>query len=472
MNLYPRSFLRLILIAWGVMALPLFVAIAFSSISVSRLSARSEAGMQQASDATRLSWELDEDLVQMERILRQYEVLRDPSLLDDYAAARREWLRNCELIVQIPLLLPLAERVREMAALETVAYRQFEKNVATPESLRAVLGELNGRTVDLIGKVSKLSEAERQSIRSATGEMQQHLLIAVALALLLAGLLFWFGQRMLGQLLKGVERAVIALGNNLLERKIQLQGPDDLRWIGSRLDWLRQRMLALEEERARILRHISHELKTPLAALREGASLLGEGVAGTLTPQQEKIAGIIRSNALRLQELIDGLLKLQQAEHARELIEAHPLRLDDLVQEALETHQLAARDKRLRIAGTLAPLTVMGGREETMTIVNNLLSNAIKFSPEHGTVKLTLTRDNKFAILDVCDEGPGVPEADCKNIFEPFYRGPETRSVAGYGLGLAIAREFALAQRGSLELMESTVGAHFRASLPLAGTSA
>jgi len=176
----------------------------------------------------------------------------------------------------------------------------------------------------------------------------------------------------------------------------------------------------------------------------------------------------MQGNVLRLQGLIDGLLRLQQAEHVRERIESVPLRLDEMIQQILATHKLAARDKQLRITGTLAPLTVAGGREEVTTIIDNLLSNAIKFSPPHGTVRLMLTRDNKYAVLDVTDEGPGVPEAERKMIFAPFYRSPGTKSVAGIGLGLAIAREFAMAHRGSLDFLASAEGAHFRATLPLA----
>jgi two-component system sensor histidine kinase GlrK len=238
--------------------------------------------------------------------------------------------------------------------------------------------------------------------------------------------------------------------------------------IGRRLDWLRRRLLALEQQRTRILRHVSHELKTPLAALREGASLLHEGMAGPLSPQQATIAGIMQGNALRLQRLIDGLLRMQQAGHLRERIEAVPLRLDELVQHTLATHQLAARDKHLHVAGSLAPLTVAGGRDELTAIVDNLVSNAIKFSPDGGNLRLALTRDGDNAVLDVIDEGPGVPEADREKIFEPFYRSPASKGVAGVGLGLAIAREFVAAHRGTLDLVATATGTHFRATLPLA----
>lgn len=471
MTLYPRSFLRLILIGWLLMALPLLLAIAFASVSLARLSARSEAAVQQTAEATRLSWELDEDLHLMVRILRQHEALRDPSLLDDYLIARTEWRQHGAGFAQVPLLASLSGHINELLELEDGAYRQLTTGNRDPRALREALNDINFRTVGIIGAVNKLTEAERLAFRAEAETLQQQLLIAMSLALLIAAVLFWLGRRIFAQLLQGVRRAVSALGNNQLEQSIRLAGPDDLRWIGKRLDWLRRRMLTLQDERTRTLRHISHELKTPLAALREGSSQLAEGIAGPLSPQQEKIAGIMQSNALRLQGLIDGLLKLQQAEHVRERIAPVPLHLDAMIQQILATHKLAARDKRLRITGTLAPLTVAGGHEEVTTIIDNLLSNAIKFSPPHGTVRLTLTRDNQSAVLDVIDAGPGVPAADRKMIFAPFYRGPGTKNVAGVGLGLAIAREFALAHRGTLDLIASDEGTHFRATLPLATDS-
>lgn len=468
MNLYPRSFLRLILVGCLLTALPLLIAIAFASVSLTQFAARSETALQQTTEATRLGHKLDEDAFLMERILLQYEALRDPSLLDDYRAARAVWLRDSAAFAQLPLLQDLAPRLAQASQQEDGAYRQLQADRGNIRDLLAALADIKQGTQTLIAEIAEITAVERQALRTDAAELQRQMLIAISLALLLAILLFWAGQRTVAQLFGGVERAVIALGNNLLERPIELKGTDDLRWIGQRLDWLRKRMLALQAERTRILRHVSHELKTPLAALREGSSLLAEGVAGPLSPQQEKIADIMQGNVLRLQGLIDGLLKLQQAEHVRDRIEPENLRLDELIQQILATHKLAARDKRLRIAGKLAPLTVSGGREEITTIIDNLLSNAIKFSPPRGKVSIMLWRDHRDAVLDVFDDGPGVPAAERETIFEPFYRSPGAKAVAGVGLGLAIAREFALAHHGILECLPGTDATHFRATLPLA----
>lgn len=466
MNFYPRSVLHLILTSWLLSVLPLLLAIGYSQFSLTRLSSEGDLLLKQVSDATWLSWEMEEDLLKMDRIMRQYEVVREPALLSDYDDYRKEWLRNGALLIKVPLANNLAEQVGMLVALESAAYQRLIVE-GVPQPLRAAHADMRTRTSALIQEVNRIVTLKREAYRIETSTLQRHLLAAMIAALALAGLLFWIGRRVVGRLLGRFERAVAVLGENRLDRRIELKGPEDMQRIGERLDWLRRRMRALEQQRTRILRHVSHELKTPLAALREGASLLHEGVAGELSPQQARIAGIMQNNVLRLQGLIDSLLKMQQAGYAREKLAMEPLRLDQLIQGNLETHMLAARDKHLRLTGSLAPLTVSGGREELVTVVNNLISNAIKFSPDGGTVRVLLTREGECAVLDVIDEGPGIPDEDRDKIFEPFFRSSQTREVAGVGLGLAIAREFAAAHCGALELMPTGNGTHLRAVLPL-----
>lgn len=121
MNLYPRSFLRLILTGWLLTALPLLVAIAFASISLTSLAERSADSMRETAEATRLAWELDEDILTMERLLRQYETLQDPSLIDDYLLAHKEWASHLDELVRLPLLAALIEEVNGLRILEAAA---------------------------------------------------------------------------------------------------------------------------------------------------------------------------------------------------------------------------------------------------------------------------------------------------------------------------------------------------------------
>ncbi|MCX7165839.1 MAG: HAMP domain-containing sensor histidine kinase [Rhodocyclales bacterium] len=467
MNLYPRSFLRLIVLGNVLALLPLLAAIGYASLTVDDLTRRSEVTVRQASRAATLSYALHEDLNHMERILRQYEALRNPSLLDEYLTERQEWRKSAQEYAGITLLANLSVRIRDIQQREANAYEKLGARGERLPQLKATLATIKGDLQRLLGDASQLVEAEREAFRIEAENLRERLMAAILAALALTGLLVWFGRRMVAQLWSRFERVVLALGEGRLDRRIRLKGPEDMQLVGNRLEWLRKRILALEKDRTRIMRHASHELKTPLATLREGANLLAEGVAGPLTPQQEKIAGIMQVNAMRLQGLIDGVLRMQQASHARDQMETSAIRLDKLVEQTLATLKLAARNRQVRITGSLVPLTIEGGAEALATLADNLISNAIKFSPDGGVVRITLTREGENAVLDVMDDGPGISAEDGERIFEPFYRGAAGKGVSGVGLGLAIAHEFALAHHGTLGIVESAKGAHFRASLPL-----
>lgn len=472
MNLYPRSFLRLIVLGNVLAMLPLLAAIGYASFTVDNLSRRSDDAVRQASRVATLGYAVDEELGQMERILRQYEVLRDPMLLEDYAVVRQEWRTSVGGFAAIPLLDGLRLRIDGMRKAEEAAYRGLGGRAEGLQHLKATLVSVRRGLPALLEEANRMMEAERETFHQQAAVLWQRLMAALLSALALTALLLWIGRRTLAQLWSRFERAVLALGEGRLDRRIRLKGPEDMQRVGRRLEWLRKRLVALETERTRVMRHVSHELKTPLATLREGASLLNEGIAGPLTPQQAKIAGIMQTNSVRLQVLIDGLLNLQQASHARDQMETGPVRFDKVVEQTLDTYQLAARDRHLRISGSLAPLTVEGGGEALATLANNLVSNAIKFSPDGGTVRVTLAREGGQAVLDVVDDGPGIRPEERERVFEPFFRGAAGKGVSGAGLGLAIAQEFALAHRGSLQVVERDQGGHFRVQLPLAEASA
>lgn len=467
MDVYPRSLIRLVVIANALTALPLVVAIGYAAVTFDGIARQSEAVTGEANLAGRLSSELPENLRYMDRILRQYGVLHDRSLLDDYAAVREEWRANVKQLAGIPFMAPVANQVGDMLVTEEAAYRRIGDGSSGFAEMQGTLASLQRKSEALAAEAERIVDAERAIFRSTARKLAQHLLVGMAVGIMMAALVMLVARRLMANLVSRVEGAVLSLGEGQLDRRIELRGPEDVRLIGERLDWLRCRLRDLEEQRTRVLRHISHELKTPLAALREGSSLLSDQVAGALTDQQRRIVAIMHNNALRLQTLIDGLLRLQRAEHVLERMDRVALRFDEVIQQVLTTHQLAARDKQLRMTGTLEPLTITGGREEITTIVNNLVANAIKYSPAGGTIDVSLTKVDEMASFDVFDEGPGVPREDRERIFEPFYRAPGTRSTGGTGLGLAIAIEFVRAHGGSLDLVEETTGAHFRVRLPL-----
>jgi two-component system sensor histidine kinase GlrK len=266
-----------------------------------------------------------------------------------------------------------------------------------------------------------------------------------------------------------IESAIKRLGEGEFEDKIAVTGPADLESLGRQLDWLRLRLLDLEGQKSRFLRHVSHELKTPLTALREGVELLGDEVTGRMTHGQLEIAHILKQNTLRLQRLIEDLLNYQSAQfQTASLVPAH-FKLKTLVERVTQRHTLAMRAKNLSQSLSAADLEMEGDEKKMEAVIDNLFSNAVKYSPTGGTIRIQLRRRGGDVVIDVMDDGPGIPSHDRVRVFEPFYQStPEYAGpVKGTGLGLAIVREFALAHHGTAEVIDDgNPGAHLRVVLP------
>jgi two-component system sensor histidine kinase GlrK len=352
---------------------------------------------------------------------------------------------------------------------EDEAFAELRSN-SNSVPLHAAIDAMQKRSPQLLEEVRHVLDLEQAQYVKESETLRIRLIVAATIAAFAAFCCLWLIRHLLARLIGRFERAVLGLGRGDLQQQIALDGPGDLRWLGRWLEWLRRRLLSLEESRTRVLRHVSHELKTPLAAMHEGASLLAEQVAGPLTPEQSRILQIMQANSRRLQDLIDGLLRLQQAEHSAERIGHERLRFDKLVEQVGDTYRLIAQERSMRMEWSLQETEIVAGREALMTIIHNLLSNAVKFSPDGGEIRVTLTHDASQAIFEVQDHGPGIDPDEATQIFEPFYRSKRSRQVAGAGLGLAIAREFVVALRGEIEVLPSSEGAHFRVVLPLSAS--
>jgi two-component system sensor histidine kinase GlrK len=221
------------------------------------------------------------------------------------------------------------------------------------------------------------------------------------------------------------------------------------------------------------LRHVSHELKTPLTALREGSELLAEGTAGPLSPGQGEIVGILQQKSVQLQQLIEGLLNYHRAQESVGRMELTAVRFDRVVERVLDDHRLAVQARGIRADLRLDPVILQADEEKLRAVAANLVSNAIKYSPDEGMISLALRREGDEVVFDVRDAGPGIPPEDHDRIFDWFYQGEDVHRgrLRGSGLGLAIAREFVIAHGGRIEVVKDlAAGAHFRVTLA-SGTS-
>jgi two-component system, NtrC family, sensor histidine kinase GlrK len=468
---YPRSFLGWLVTGFLLVALPLAGALLYSAWSTQHLAEQSRNAVYSAAQAARVSRSLVNRIGSVERLAQHVAVLPDAGLIQDYEQLHEGFLQQTAELARLPL------DAQHLAALDrTVAREQalYALLTATSEAqpdvavVRARVGELAESAQEVLAISSRVADQEVERLRSQAENVQRQLLALVLIAIAVALVAALALTRVIARPVAELDAAIRQLGNPDFSRPIRVGGPQGLRDLGDRLEWLRQRLTELEAQKNRFLRHLSHELKTPLASLREGAELLNDQVAGPLAPPQRAVVGIMRDNSVKLQRLIEDLLDYQRALHAAASLEVRPVRLDALVREVSDAHRLAALAKGQRVSLELAPLQVEGDAEKLRSIIDNLLGNAVKFTPVGGTICVRAREAGEGVSIEVIDTGPGVPAVEREAVFESFFRGRAMAGgrVQGTGLGLAIAREYAEAHGGRIALLSEGPGGHFCVTLP------
>jgi len=468
---YPRSFLGLLLAGFTLVALPLIGALAYSAWHTERLAEQSGNAVFNAAQAARASRSLVNRIGSIERLAQQIAVTSDQDLMEDFARVHASFKQVAAELTRLPLDGAQLAALNRTVEQEQALFNELTANPRPVLDARAVgakAGQLAENAYQTLAISYLVADREVERLRANAEAVQQRLILLVifstALALSIALALTRFIVRPIAQL----DASIRQLGSADFSRPIRVRGPADLQYLGERLDWLRRRLTELEAEKNRFLRNLSHELKTPLTALREGAELLNDQVAGPLVPAQRQVVAIMRDNSLKLQRMIEDLLDYQRALRAAASLDMEPVALQDLVREAARAHQLAARAKRQRVAFQLEPVIVHADAEKLRSIVDNLLGNAVKFTPEGGTISVVAREQEGEATIEVIDSGPGVPSEERESIFDSFFRGRAKASgrVEGSGLGLAIAREYVEAHGGRIAVVAGGRGGHFRVTLP------
>ncbi len=212
------------------------------------------------------------------------------------------------------------------------------------------------------------------------------------------------------------------------------------------------RLATLVESRKRFLADAFHQLRTPLAVLTTQVDYALRQTSAddknqTLTSMQGSLRGAKR--------MTEQILSLSSADMAKTVMTGRlPVDLAALATQVVtEGMNLAlAKDIDLGLELPEAAILVLGNEVMLHELIANLVDNAVRYTPRHGTVTVALRRDQEFAVLEVLDTGPGIPETERENVFKRFYRLKINHDVVGSGLGLSIAREISLAHGGTIEL--------------------
>lgn len=458
----------LVVAGFVLVALPLLIAVVGGSVYLDRLTRRSEQLVRDGVTLAREGQALETQLLQMERNARQYRILGRSELVDLYRERHAQLIGTLDSLVSVSLDPGAATPRGELRAIAVSVMSAIDVVDPDSESLVAAL-ERFARMREFATEIAaaadtavraELDELERQS--TWVREFLFWLTVTlVPITLALTALFAWLILRPIGRL----GQAIRSLGAVEPPAPIAVGGPPEIQDLGEELERLRVRLDRSEAEKNRFLRHMSHELKTPLSAIREGTELIADGSVGAETPAHKEIVDILRSSSVELQQLIDNLLVLSARNLARE---PEPIDPPGLVDEAIARHRLAISRARLEVDRQADERVFHGFQPLLQSALSNLIGNAIRFSPQGGALYVRARRRGQRLIIDVADEGPGIPPAERPHVFEPFFQGGASPQghVRGTGVGLSVARDCARAHDGRIEIIDGEFpGAHIRMTL-------
>ncbi len=455
------------MMAFLLILLPLLVLAWQAWQSLNALSAQAAQTNRTTLIDARRSEAMTNAALEMERSYRQYCVLDDATLSKVYQSQRK---RYSEMLDAHAGVLPdekLYQALRQ--DLNDLAQLQCKSSGPTAEA--------SARLEAFAAANTEMVQSTRQVVFSRGQQLQQEIAErgqffgwqALVLFLVSLAMVLLFTRMIIGPV-KGIERMINRLGEGRsLGHTVVFKGPRELRYVGERIIWLSERLSWLESQRHQFLRHISHELKTPLASMREGTELLADQVVGPLTVEQEEVVAILDDSSRNLQKLIEQLLDYNR-KLADGAVELEDVEIEPLVDMVLTAHSLPARAKMMHTEVVLDADSCWSEPMLLMSVLDNLYSNAVHYGAESGNIYIHSYLAGSRLRIEISNTGMPIPEAERSMIFEPFFQGSHQRkgAVKGSGLGLSIARDCVRRMHGELHLVDvDHADVCFRIELPL-----
>jgi signal transduction histidine kinase len=445
-------------------------------------------------EAARISVRLLQGLEGVREFAAKSAVLGDP----DYFTQLEDWEQAVDEDLGRLARVGLSEREEEVRARMEARWEDYrrvapsltEDPLAFLDEVEAILTDLRFETEELIS-VNEEVVAERAAAAAvAAGEARTVAWIATGSSLALAGLLSLLLYLSISGPLRRLTRGTRELARGRFDHRLAVRGPGELCSLGEDFNHMAEQLGELEGMKQDFISHVSHELKTPLAAIRETIEVLLDGLPGPVTPKQAHLLELSRKSSTRLSSMISNLLEISRLEAGASAYDPRWGDLAEITGAVVEEVGPLAEERRIRLAfhPAAAEAELACDRDRIGDVVANLVGNALKFSPEEREVRVSLSRvdtlppvlppgasevvaDERgpFLLLSVEDEGPGVPDEHKERIFEKFHQvtQPERIRGQGVGLGLAIARRVVEAHSGAIWVEDRPDGgAVFRVLLP------
>jgi signal transduction histidine kinase len=344
------------------------------------------------------------------------------------------------------------------------------------DSMTRYTSKLNEEVVGMSSKLSSFSG--RVVVEWPVSEADQivkfvrwQIIVAVLVVLLLSTLLAFYLASRIVKPIKVLEDAASKVALGKLDQHVTITTKDELEQLGSAFNQMMDGLKRLAELKEEFVFVASHELRTPVTAIRWYLSMMASEKSGPLTEENKKILSQVTSANDRLIQLVEDLLEVARNDAGRLTIKLTGINLPEAVQSVLKELQPLAIERQIEISYAVDNLPqVVANSDRVREVLVNLVGNAIKYGKVGGKVTITHEVAETEVVTNVADNGIGMSEEERTKLFEKFYRikNSDTESIQGTGLGLFIVKQIVEKMNGKIWVeSEKGKGTIFSFSLKL-----
>jgi two-component system sensor histidine kinase GlrK len=445
------SLRQLTLVSFVVVLVPLALLVGYSQIKLSEIGQIATNEVEYSVNTVRRVSKMESLSLDIERLVRQYHIVKKDALKPLIGKSTQRFIEY-----QIPVCEQLLIKQNCSSLTERVDWINHYSGTVDQLLLDAQIAEFKRNLYDLAAQVDSSLDKRIQDQQIYVSSVQQTQFWLTACLLGVSFLLIALGSKAILKPVSRLERVITAISRQEdTLPAISTSGPKELIVLEQKLHRLGGRLIQLENLRHALLRHASHELKTPLASIKEGCSLLTEKVVGPLNAAQEEVLSLLNSSTDRLNllivQLLDYNLLLQQAKPVFSKINT-----DSFFEEFVTENSLAIKQHNNQIDMKIELPSIFADHQLFRRILDNLVSNAIAHGSKGRPIDIRLYQQDNMQILDFANRGQKIAADQRNALFQPFSRGEGMRNdrVTGSGLGLSIVADCARMMFGKAEMVE------------------
>ena len=476
----PTTIYQLMLIGFMLVAFPLIVGLVVLFSQIDRLSHDTQSTVSQSAQTVEQSRLVVSGFLGMKRSAEQFLILRDQKLLSRFEQQFMALKQTVDALKSVPVNSELENQLDAIIKIST----DLSQDLQRINNISPLNSEQQGQPV--IGKPTELSALSTlveaipemagrfvlesgEKMQTRIKDTKQFLLFQLLALIPVAIFLAIVSSIIINRPLKKLSNAIRQLGDGEFHADIEISGPESIRDLGEKLQWLSERLSHLDQQKLEFLQNVSDELKSPLTAIKQGAELLQNQTIGNLNIEQLKTLQILDQNQRLLQNQIESLLDFNLALTLNEPLPKVPINLKLVIDKVVDLLGLPLRRQQIKVETNIAPARVIGNQVQLESMMENILMHAIKFSPAGGTIKIATNVGNGQVEIIFGDSGQRFREEEVSEVFKPFIQGHQSsvNHVKGAGLGLSIAKRYAELHGGQIRIDDSISGAIVRLSLPL-----